>query len=355
VVGEQMASYDDKLPGAQGLRSGVQSHPTAPGKQTLVEQIATPVVQRRAAGPSDETATRAAASQGLATPSSSLPFSGTLQRAFGRHDVSSIQAHTGPAAASSAQAMGADAYATADHVVLGRGTDLRTVAHEAAHVVQQRSAIQLKDGVGAAGDPYECHADAVADRVVAGQSVEELLDDGATGERPTHAIQRKESNDDAKILENQANLKGTDVEIPALEGALLATRLEAVKKGLLSQATYDAGLALSQAVTQLQPAVTVKGTVDKGLQENAANAAQQLFAALQRETADDKNFQIVPSMVQSGGITSQNPYTDEARVTTTLLIWSKTNDLRSSFQAHKCAFARSGGLPTRHRVHLAGR
>ena len=134
--------------------------------------------------------------------------------------------------------------------------------------------------------------------MVAGQSAEDLLDGGAaSGARgATRAVQRKESTDDANILENQASLKGTDIEIPALEGALLATRLETVKQGLLSQASFDAGLALSQAMTQLQPTVAAKGAVDKGVQDKAANAAQQLFAALQRETAGDKNFTIMPSM-----------------------------------------------------------
>ena len=330
-------SYANKSRGSQGSRADVRSHLAAPGKRTLVAQVVAPVVQQRAADehdPSDEATVHAAASQGVATPASPLPFSGTIQRAFGRHDVSSIQAHTGPDAAATAHAMGADAYASGDHVVLGRGGDLHTVAHEAAHVVQQRDGVQRKGGVGAAGDDHERHADAVADRVVAGRSAEDLLDGGAASEArgATRAVQRKESKDDAHILENQASLRGTDVEIPALEGALLATRLEAVKKGLLSQASYDAGLALSQAMTQLQPAVAAKGVVDKDAQDKAANAAQQLFAALQRETAGDKNFQIMPSMVQSGGVTSQNPYTEETRVTTTFLVWSKTNDLGSWFQ-----------------------
>jgi hypothetical protein len=308
-----------------------------PGKRTLVEQIVAPVVQRRAGeGHSldHEATVHAAASQGIATPASPLPFSDVLQRAFGRHDVSSIRAHTGAEAAVSARTMGAEAYATGDHVVLGRSTDLHTVAHEAAHVVQQRGGIQLKAGLGAVGDAYERHADAVADRVVAGQPAEDLLNQGPVNVAPvaTQAIQRKEGRDDAKILENQASLQGTDVEIPALEGALLATRKEAVKLGLLSQASFDAGLALSQAMTQLQPAVTAKGAVDPGIQERAAVAAQQLFAALQRETASDKNFKILPSMAPSGGVTSQNPYTEEARVTTTFLFWSNTNDVGSWLQ-----------------------
>lgn len=213
-------SYADKWRGSQGSRPEVCSHEPAAGKQTLVGQIVAPVIQQRADDkhePTDEATVQAAAPRGVATPASRLPFSDMLQRVFGRHDVSSIQAHTGPEAAASAQAMGAEAYATSDHVVLGRGADLHTVAHEAAHVVQQRGGVQLKGGVGAVGDPYERNADAVADRAVAGQSAEDLLDQGAISScGATRAVQRKEGKDDAKILENQASLRGTDVEIPAL-------------------------------------------------------------------------------------------------------------------------------------------
>jgi hypothetical protein len=153
--------------------------------------------------------------------------------------------------------------------------------------------------------------------LVAGQSAEARLDGGATGSA-TPAVQRKEGKDDDKILENQASLKGPDVEIPALEGALLATRQEAVKQGLLSKASFDAGLALSQAMTRLQPAVAAKGVVDGLVRETAAIAAQQLFFALQRETADDKHFKITASPGGGAAVTSQNPYTEEMRVTTFL-------------------------------------
>ena len=338
--GHLVVSYAGKSRGTLGspeARSDDGSGPLAPGKQTLVEGVfASAVVQQRAADTrdaSDPAAVHGAASRGVATPSSALPFSASIQRAFGRHDVSSIQAHTGPEAAASAHTMGADAYATGNHVVLGRGADLHTVAHEAAHVVQQRGGVHLKSGVGAAGDAYERHADAVADRVVAGQSAEDLLDQGTLSSGPgtAQAVQRKEGKDDAQVLEHQASLKGTDVEIPALEGALLTTRKEAVKLGLLSQASYDAGLALSQAMTQLQPAVAAKSAVDAELQDRAAVAAQRLFSALQRETASDNNLKQMPSMAE-GSVTSHNPYTEEVRVTTSFLLWSKTNDLGSWFQ-----------------------
>ena len=123
-----------------------------------------------------DAAIHAAAARGIATPWSALPHASRIQHSFGRHDISSIRAHLGDTAVASASGMHADAYTTGNHVVIGEGTDLFTVAHEAAHVVQQRAGVQLKGGVGAAGDQYERRADAVAARVTAGQSAEALLD-----------------------------------------------------------------------------------------------------------------------------------------------------------------------------------
>jgi hypothetical protein len=129
----------------------VAQRASAPGKRSPVEQAHVPAVQMYGAGRQPADAVHAAAARGVATPASPLPFGDTIQRAFGRHDISSVQAHTGPEAARSATSMGAEAYAAGDHVVLGKA-DLHTVAHEAAHVVQQRGGVQLKAGVGQAGD-----------------------------------------------------------------------------------------------------------------------------------------------------------------------------------------------------------
>ncbi|MEO8841913.1 MAG: hypothetical protein ABI704_10110 [Kofleriaceae bacterium] len=76
--------------------------------------------------------------------------------------------------------------------------DLHTAAHEAAHVVQQQAGVQLKGGIdGGKGDPYEQHADAVADSVVRGESAEGLLDTMGSGKLgsaapASGAVQRKE-------------------------------------------------------------------------------------------------------------------------------------------------------------------
>lgn len=180
--------------GASGSEaSGGGERTSTPGKQTLVEQAQIPAVQMHGGGARSEAGIHAAAARGVTTPGSALPFGDTLQRAFGRHDISPVQAHTGSEAAQTAESMGADAYAAGNHVVLGK-TDLHTVAHEAAHIVQQRSGVQLKGGVGQAGDAYEQHADAVADKVVAGESAEPLLSamagaGGAAGAVQQQAVQ----------------------------------------------------------------------------------------------------------------------------------------------------------------------
>ncbi len=135
-------------------------------------------VKRAAAGAGDLDAagTHEAARGGLQGAGHPLPFGRAIQRAFGRHDVSGIRAHVGGPAAVAAGRMGAEAYASGSDVAFARAPDLHTSAHEAAHIVQQRGGVQLAGGVGEAGDRYEQHADAVADRVVAGESAEALLD-----------------------------------------------------------------------------------------------------------------------------------------------------------------------------------
>lgn len=149
------------------------------------------VAQLRAAT-SDRTASvQAAATQGVRGAGQTIPHLQLIQQAFGHHDVSGVRAHVGGPAQTAADAIGAVAYATGNDVAFRSVPDLHTVAHEAAHVVQQRAGVQLKGGVGEVGDRYEVHADAVADRVVRGESAEALLDRFAAGAAAT-AVQCKE-------------------------------------------------------------------------------------------------------------------------------------------------------------------
>ena len=138
-----------------------------------------------------------AAGHGIQGGAGTLPHADAIQASFGRHDVGGIRAHTDASAADACGAMGAEAFATGSHVAFAGAPSLHTAAHEAAHVVQQRGGVSLLGGMGQEGDPYEQHADAVADAVVAGRSAEALLDVHADGKAGAGggAVQRKITRD----------------------------------------------------------------------------------------------------------------------------------------------------------------
>jgi hypothetical protein len=106
---------------------------------------------------------------------------GRMEPRFG-HSFADVRVHADGRAAESARAVGAHAYAAGTHVVFGAGRYApgsaegeRLIAHELAHVVQQRGAppsLQPSLVIGAAGDAAEREADAAAARVMAGGSAE---------------------------------------------------------------------------------------------------------------------------------------------------------------------------------------
>lgn len=161
------------------LVAGESAPAAGAGSQVVGALPYGPAVQLKGAPTGDDVHRRAA--EGVRGAPGSLPYSERIQTAFGRHDVSGVQAHVGGPAADASRAIGATAYAVGDQVAFRETPSLHTAAHEAAHVVQQRSGVHLKGGVGAAGDVYERHADAVADAVVAGGTAEPLLDSMSTG------------------------------------------------------------------------------------------------------------------------------------------------------------------------------
>ncbi|MDQ3334019.1 MAG: DUF4157 domain-containing protein [Myxococcota bacterium] len=131
------------------------------------------------------------AQEGVAGGGGALPYREQIQRSFGRFDISNVRAHVGGKAAAAADQLGAAGYATGNDIALQPGASLHTVAHEAAHIVQQRSGVQLASGIGKQGDEYERNADAVADRVVKGESAEDLLAPYAGGASSGGGVQRQ--------------------------------------------------------------------------------------------------------------------------------------------------------------------
>jgi hypothetical protein len=174
-------SFDRRPPQSGRGSSSAHSSPATPGKRTLVEATMAreaSSVQRSVSAHNAATrqvdggVVQQVAATGGADAGGPLPHGNTIQRLFGRHDVSGIEAHVGGAAEAANRGIGAEAYATGHHVAFAAAPSLHTTAHEAAHVAQQRGGVQLKGGVGEAGDQYEQHADAVADAVVQGKSAE---------------------------------------------------------------------------------------------------------------------------------------------------------------------------------------
>ena len=154
------------------------------------------------AGPANAGAPRSVSSVaqgGVEGAGSSLPFQANIQAAFGGHDISDISAHSDSKAQDASASLGASAYATGSSIAFGAAPDLHTAAHEAAHVVQQRSGNAPASGVGAAGDSFEQHADLVADAVVQGKSAEPLLD-GMSGGAPSSSPSTSSSSSSAVQL-----------------------------------------------------------------------------------------------------------------------------------------------------------
>jgi hypothetical protein len=102
----------------------------------------------------------------------------TVGARFG-HDFSQVRLHFGARAAASADAVSALAYTVGNDVVFGAGVHPRSeagqrvLAHELAHVVQQRGAAPARGPltVGRADDPAEREADLGAPRSTSGHTV----------------------------------------------------------------------------------------------------------------------------------------------------------------------------------------
>ena len=171
-------------------------------------------VQCHGGGTQDPAMVQQAAAQGVSGGGGRLPHLERIQHSFGDHDVANVQAHTGSGAGAACEAIGASAYATGNSVAFNGTPDLFTAAHEAAHVVQQRAGVSLSGGVGSVGDSYEQNADAVASRVVAGQSAADLLgrasQGGGSAPVQSKAVQRY----------SEHNVEGKDLKLGAGSQAL---------------------------------------------------------------------------------------------------------------------------------------
>ncbi|MFH9721861.1 DUF4157 domain-containing protein [Streptomyces sp. NPDC017254] len=161
-------------------------------------------------------------------------------------DFSDVRIHQGGAARASAAEVGARAYTSGNHVVIGEGGgDKHTLAHELTHVIQQRQGpvAGTDNGQGLSvsdpGDRFEREAEANATRVMRSstslpQHAEAPAESG--GGPVEGAVQRRVSLRDAQNPESKREL-GTDQSVREFlgkYGVSITKTVETLLRGPLS-------------------------------------------------------------------------------------------------------------------------
>jgi hypothetical protein len=228
----------------------------------------------------DDAGVQSAAEHGLTATGGTLPHLDSIQQAFGAHDISSISAHVGGAAREASEQLGAHAYATGDHVAFAEQPSLFLAAHEAAHVVQQRGGVQLSSAVGQDGDAYEQQADAVASRVVAGESAEDLLGAATDATANSDHVQRKGAAKPTKAPVDPRAAFEAALDATTFNASKATKAWAALKKagGTVSTAYVDKAIDLLPAASALDIVVTCSDLASRSaaiLAEVGADTKQQ--------------------------------------------------------------------------------
>jgi Domain of unknown function (DUF4157) len=113
-------------------------------------------------------AVHAVAANGVQGAGRRLPHADRVQQALGRHRLDAVRAYTDAAARAASRDLGAEAYTMGNKIAFASANpNLHTVAHEAAHVIQQRAGARPGND---RGSYFERRAEAAADAIVHGRS-----------------------------------------------------------------------------------------------------------------------------------------------------------------------------------------
>ncbi|MCA9523229.1 MAG: DUF4157 domain-containing protein, partial [Myxococcales bacterium] len=187
----------------------------------------------------EDGAAQEAARAGVASASDPFPHAGRIQSSFGRFAVDGLRAQVGGPAVAATQQLGATAFAHDGAVAFRERPDLHTAAHEATHLLQQRNG-RAPSGLDRSGE-LEGQADAVADRVVRGESAEDLLDRNLT---PTSAARGAsdavQCKDDPKESGPKTTGEGARVESLEHKVEQQDKTIDQLKLALISQGLTNA-------------------------------------------------------------------------------------------------------------------
>lgn len=206
----------------------------------------------------------------LAEPGRSLDtdLRGEMEASLGA-DFSTVRVHDGGSASTSARALGARAYTVGEDIVLGDGgADRGTIAHELAHVIQQRSGpvagTPMAGGFSLSdpGDPFERAASATAAAIVSGsgRDAQALLQGAGRGATGARAAQRQSLSDASSGGSSTGPAQDAGVPNPvvaamwqyAVQGPLRTARNELSNEKPDHHAAYE---ALRQASDGLEAAI----------------------------------------------------------------------------------------------------
>lgn len=263
-------------------------------------------------GASDSTIARA----GFSGPSAAdYPHRGAIEKSFGAPLPAT--AHTGGAAARASEALGADGYALGDQVGFASASpSLELAAHEAAHVMQSTSGVQLHGGAGA----HEDHADAVAARVVRGESAADLLaagPAGASGASPQVHLQRtknKKQNNKPGTRNREAKKRNETAEqlIKDLRALIKASLWKHRRKVLYPQESRKGIERIEQRKKGELPELTGLGaTLAMSNFVDSMKSVQGGWSAMDREERGDAIFAAVNKALRGAGVEVLNSRTIE--------------------------------------------
>ena len=239
--------------------------------------------------------TKQVAKEGLTGTPQKLPHLDKVQGAFEGHDLSNVKAYVGGPAAKAAKEMGASAYATGDKVAFKEQPDVKTVAHEAAHVVQQREGVSLKGGVGEKGDKYEKAADAVAEKVGGVRPKRTGFVDVSNQETDVQCMQQVQMENEQPSTESEE----AGVKVKNQTGDIAETSLNSGNSKL--RGAVDSGRILENKIADM---MSIEGLMAEW-QKQFDKAAEDFWEATkEKKPSDTEQFLMCLSLVASlaGGI-----------------------------------------------------
>jgi hypothetical protein len=183
-------------------------------------------------------------------------------------DLSSVRVHSDGSAAQAARAFGARAFAIGSNVFLGQGeraTDLRLMAHEVAHVVQQRAARTVQTWTNKMTDRSEREADRASAAVARRESF-------SIREHVSSRVQRLGISDALDYFADKANV---------IPGFRMLTILIGVNPINMSRVERSAANILRAIVEFIPGGVLITQALDKyGVFERAGAWTEQQLTTL---------------------------------------------------------------------------